>query len=124
MRTMAAEFEGRNDYRSFTDEENEGKSTVVAIESIELAEEGDLLLVRVEGSHFLWKMVRRIVGVLVHVGAGTLTVDEATTFLKEESDVPPKMTAPASGLFLERVYYARGARRPPLRPCIDVRFPR
>ena len=32
-------------------------------ERIEIAEDGDLILVRVEGSHFLWKMVRRMVGV-------------------------------------------------------------
>ena len=31
-----------------------------------------LLLIRIEGSHFLWKMVRRIVGVLVAVGHGEI----------------------------------------------------
>ena len=31
---------------------------------------GDLILVRIGGSHFIWKMVRRMVGVLVEVGCG------------------------------------------------------
>ena len=102
------------DFRSFTDDSADEKSTVVAIERIEIAEDGDLVLVRVEGSHFLWKMVRRMVGVMVDVGRGGTTVEEAATFLREESEIPAKLTAPASGLFLERVYYRGERRRPPL----------
>jgi tRNA pseudouridine38-40 synthase len=124
MRTAAAQLAGMNDFRSFTDDSAEEKSTVVSITGIEMAEAGDLILVRVEGSHFLWKMVRRMVGVIVDVGAGGTTIEQAERFLREESDVPAKLTAPASGLFLERVYYQSGTVRPPLRACADVRFPR
>jgi len=109
------------DFRSFTDDSAEEKSTVVAIERIEIAEEGDLVLVRVEGSHFLWKMVRRMVGVMVEVGRGGATPEQAEAFLGEESGMPAKLTAPASGLFLERVYYQGDRRRPPLRGIVDVR---
>jgi hypothetical protein len=45
-------------------------------------------------------------------------------FLKKDSDVPAKLTAPASGLFLERVYYRGENRRPMLGGVIDVRVPR
>ena len=125
MRAAAERFSGRRDFRSFTDESVEEKSTVVEIERIEIAEDGDLVLIRVEGSHFLWKMVRRMVGVMVDVALGGTSLDEAERFLREESGVPAKLTAPSSGLFLERVYY-RGDRRsrPVLRGCVDVRFPR
>jgi len=124
MRATSEQFAGMKDFRSFTDDSAEEKSTLVAIERIELAEDGDLVLVRVEGSHFLWKMVRRMVGVMVGVGTGGTSVEQAGTFLREESGVPAKLTAPASGLYLERVYYRGDVRRPPLRACIDVRFPR
>lgn len=124
MRSAADRFAGMKDFRSFTDNSAEEKSTVVAIERIEIAEDGDLVLVRVEGSHFLWKMVRRMVGVMVSVGRGETTVEQAERFLREESEIPAKLTAPASGLFLERVYYRDDRRRPPLRGCVDVRFPR
>ena len=124
MRATASRFAGMKDFRSFTDDSADEKSTLVAIERIEVAEDGDLVLVRVEGSHFLWKMVRRMVGVMVDVGSGGTTVEQAETFLREESDVPAKLTAPASGLFLERVYYRGDTRRPPLRGCVDVSFPR
>ena len=39
---------------------------------LEVADDSELVLLRIEGSHFLWKMVRRIVGVLVEVGRGNL----------------------------------------------------
>jgi tRNA pseudouridine38-40 synthase len=115
MRQAAAHFSGMKDFRSFTDDNPEDKSTRVAVERIEIAEEGHLILVRVEGSHFLWKMVRRIVGVLVEVGRGGVTPQQAERFLHEDSGVPAKLTAPASGLFLERVYYPGDHPRLPLR---------
>ena len=124
MRAAARRFAGMKDFRSFTDDTDGEKSTLVAIERIEVAEDGDLVLVRVEGSHFLWKMVRRMVGVIVDVGAGGTTVEQAGTFLREDSATPAKLTAPASGLFLERVYYPGDSRHSALRGCIDVRFPR
>jgi tRNA pseudouridine38-40 synthase len=124
MRKVAERFAGMKDFRSFTDDSADEKSTVVAIERIEIVEAGDLVLVRVEGSHFLWKMVRRMVGVMVDVGIGGTTLDAAASFLREESGIPAKLTAPASGLFLERVYYRNESRRPSLAGVIDVRFPR
>jgi tRNA pseudouridine38-40 synthase len=124
MRRTAERFAGLKDFRSFTDDSADEKSTVVAIERIEMAEDGDLVVVRVEGSHFLWKMVRRMVGVMVDVGLGGTTIEQAASFLSVESGVPAKLTAPASGLFLERVYYRGETRRPPLAGCVDVRFPR
>jgi tRNA pseudouridine38-40 synthase len=124
MRAAAELFAGMKDFRSFTDDDPDEKSTRVAIERIEIAEDGDLILVRVEGSHFLWKMVRRMVGVMADVGAGRTRLDQAQEFLRTDSDVPATLTAPASGLFLERVYYRGETRRPPLRGCVDIRFPR
>ena len=124
MRATAELFSGMKDFRSFTDDSADEKSTVVAIERIEVVEDGDLVIVRVEGSHFLWKMVRRMVGVMVDVGIGGTTVDKAATFLREDSGIPAQLTAPASGLFLERVYYRGETIRPALRGCLDVKFPR
>jgi tRNA pseudouridine38-40 synthase len=124
MRAAAEQFSGLKDFRSFTDDSADEKSTVVAIERIEVAEDGDLVVVRVEGSHFLWKMVRRMIGVMVDVGIGNTSVDQAAVFVREDSSIPATLTAPASGLFLERVYYRGETRRPALRGCVDVRFPR
>ena len=59
--------------RGVADARDEGEpppSTLVLVDQLEIVEEGDLLLVSIEGSHFLWKMVRRMVGVLVEIGRG------------------------------------------------------
>ena len=65
------------------------------IARVRVDEAGDLLLVRVEGSHFLWKMVRRMVGVLVEVGRGELGAGDVARFLREPSGIPARLTAPA-----------------------------
>src|SRR5207244_13409816 len=121
MRRGAAAFVGMHDFQSFSADDPGEKSTQVKVETVELREDGDLILVRVEGSHFLWKMVRRMVGVIVEAGRGGITPEQAEAFLREESAAPAKLTAPASGLFLERVYYQAERERRPLRGVVDVR---
>jgi tRNA pseudouridine38-40 synthase len=98
-------FIGMHDYVSFADQDDLEKSTKVLIEEVQLKVEGDLILVRIIGSHFLWKMVRRMVGVLVEIGRGKLTEKDLKYFFEHESPTPAKYTAPPSGLFLERVTY-------------------
>ena len=120
MRETAALFAGLKDFRAFTAEEPEEKSTKVLMEPIEIAEAGDLVLIRVTGSHFLWKMVRRLVGVMVEAGRGGLTREEASRLLAGPSTHPARLTAPASGLFLERVFYEGERRDHPLRPAVPV----
>lgn len=98
-------FVGMKNFASFTEDDPEEKSTNVLVESVQMKEEGDLILIRIRGSHFIWKMVRRIVGVLAEVGRGKLSFDDVRHFLSKKSDVPAKLTAPPSGLFLEQVLY-------------------
>jgi tRNA pseudouridine38-40 synthase len=62
-------------------------------------------LIRVIGSHFLWRMVRRMTGVLAAVGRGELRIGDVARLLDASSDIPATLTAPSSGLFLESVHY-------------------
>jgi tRNA pseudouridine38-40 synthase len=110
MRAAAQRFVGLHDFQSFSDDDPDEKSTQVLVGALEIYEDGDLILVHIEGSHFIWKMVRRLVGVLVEVGRGSLTADAAAAMLTERSELPARLTAPASGLFLERVFYEGDAR--------------
>jgi len=121
MRAAARPFVGMHDFRSFSDDDPIEKSTDVLVETFDVHEDGDLVLVHIEGSHFLWKMVRRLVGVLVEVGRGGLSSGDAGRLLAQGSDLPARLTAPASGLFLERVYYKDDPRHEPLQPAVVLR---
>jgi tRNA pseudouridine38-40 synthase len=116
MREAAALFAGMKDFQKFTDDDPEEKSTKVLIARIELVEIGALILIRIQGSHFLWKMVRRIVGVLAAVGRGELKPRDA---LDPAIDVAA-MTAPAAGLFLEGVYYANDRGPGPIVAVLNI----
>jgi len=99
-------FSGFHDFASFADKRS-GKetSTLVQIDLVELLETKSLIVFRIAGSHFLWKMVRRIVGVLIEVGRGNLSSQDVEGMLHNPSDIPARVTAPPSGLFLEQVLY-------------------
>ncbi len=97
---------GKHDFRSFCEiEEGKKQSTIVNVQLAEVFVEGDLICFRIGASHFLWKMVRRIVGMLAEVGRGSITFDAFERLLKFESNIPAKYTAPPSGLYLEEVRY-------------------
>jgi tRNA pseudouridine38-40 synthase len=123
MQTAAASFVGMHDFAAFavSDRHDEEASTRVLLERLDFATDGALILVGIEGSHFLWRMVRRLVGVLVAVGRGELLPQAATALLEGRSDLPAKLTAPASGLFLERVFYRNDDRKVPVRAATPVR---
>jgi tRNA pseudouridine38-40 synthase len=115
MREAAVTFVGMRDFKAFAagasrdDGDEPPPSTLVLVDRVEIVEDGALVLVAVEGSHFLWKMVRRMVGFLVEVGRGEAPPKD-----------PARHTAPPSGLFLERVYYKGDPRDEPVRAANRV----
>ena len=105
MESASKLFIGMHNFSSFSDDDPEDKSTKVLIDDVQIKENGDLILIRIIGSHFIWKMVRRIVGILVEVGRGNKTERDIINYLNVNSNEVAKFTAPPSGLFLERVLY-------------------
>jgi tRNA pseudouridine38-40 synthase len=105
MQEAAVIFRGFHDFSSFGATSGEDKSTLVDINHLDVSESGNLILLHILGSHFLWMMVRRITGVLVHAGKGKLTVKEIWGFMNQYSERPSQLAAPPSGLYLQRVYY-------------------
>ena len=120
MREAAAHLPGRHDFTAFADKRlRQEESRIVVVESFELGESGDLILLRIAASHFLWKMVRKIVAALVEVGRGTLTAaDFAAMLAPGAASFSP--TAPPSGLFLEAILYPGETFGRPLNPLVAV----
>jgi len=114
---------GRHDFASFCENPEGHDSTVVVVESAGVAappEADGLVLVRISASHFLWKMVRRVVGILLEVGAGRMSERDVARLFVERDERVARLTVPPSGLFLESVGYPGEADPPaphPLRPA-------
>jgi tRNA pseudouridine38-40 synthase len=92
----------------------------VLVDACDIYEDEDLILFHIEGSHFIWKMVRRMVGVLIEVGRGNLSPVGVQALLASGNGEAARLTAPASGLFLERVYYAGDPRDVPVRSVVTL----
>jgi tRNA pseudouridine38-40 synthase len=105
MRDAGSRLVGFHDFRSFGDVEKDGQSTLVDLTHLDIEDAGDRIFIHISGSHFLWKMVRRVAGVLVEVGRGRMSPDTVEGFLDKPSREPAKFTAPPAGLFLEKVEY-------------------
>ena len=108
MQQAAAFIAGRHDFAAFraADPSKPDESTIVVVDSAEVAVDDNLIVFRIEASHFIWKMVRRLTGSLVKIGLGEVSVEEFQQLLGGKKN--PKLdiaawTAPASGLFLEGV---------------------
>jgi tRNA pseudouridine38-40 synthase len=125
MRAAAGAFVGLQNFEAFTADDPDEKSTTVLVDAVEIESHGALLLIRVRGSHFLWKMVRRMVGVLAAVGRGEIAPGEAAALLDPARTAEARATAaalaaPAAGLFLEAVRYAGDPPIGPLRPVLNI----
>ncbi|HEX5731301.1 MAG TPA: tRNA pseudouridine(38-40) synthase TruA [Blastocatellia bacterium] len=128
MQKVSALLVGRHNFVNFSEPSTDDRSTIVVVDAVELALAADLVLLRITASHFLWKMVRRIVGALVELGRGNISQTVFANLLDPErmghthTDFKVAAhTAPPSGLFLERVIYDRSERLAPIAPAFEVR---
>lgn len=112
MKEAAQLFVGRHDFAAFA--ANRGKvneDTVRTIERIAVSRKGPLIELTFTGEGFLYKMVRMLAGAIVKTAAGQEDISALRARLKNGT---PKWNhvAPAEGLFLVRVRYARRATSP------------
>jgi tRNA pseudouridine38-40 synthase len=120
MQQSAGAIAGRHDFSAFTDKRlKEEDSRIVVVERCELARAGDLILVRIAASHFLWKMVRKLVSYFVEVGRGNVAPADIASRLHANGE-PWSPTAPPSGLFLEGIVYERESFDRELIPIVPV----
>ncbi len=105
MAQALQDLKGFHDFASFSRKPRQEKSTEVLMEQVTLTHSEDLLLIRLRASHFLWNMVRNIVGVTVEIGKGQLPEDTFARALQQYNPDLKQYRMPASGLFLEAIHY-------------------
>ncbi len=109
MRSGAAHFLGKHDFRAFTSSVDKKKNTSRTISSFKVIPSKDLVLFFVEGDGFLQHMVRTMVGSLIEVGRGKMPAQKIGEILKSRNRTKAGPTAPAQGLYLLRVKYNPGS---------------
>lgn len=106
MNRAAAYFVGPYDFSSFctTDTRERGDMTRTLTAS-SWRREGDLVLYTVAGDGFLYNMVRILVGTMLRVAQGKMQPDDMPGILQAKDRRAAGPTAPACGLYLNRVFY-------------------
>jgi tRNA pseudouridine38-40 synthase len=116
MSEASALLHGEHDFSAFRGAGCGAKTTVRTIHSITLARydyldfmtakiQGNFIKIRLEANAFLRHMVRNIVGTLVEVGKGRSSPETAMNILMSGDRKLAGPTAPAKGLFLEKIYF-------------------
>jgi tRNA pseudouridine38-40 synthase len=107
MREAAAALVGEHDFRAFTvKREGELGNAVRRLQRCEIHTNDHEITIILDGSGFLYKMCRAIVGTLVQIGEGKISVSEINAMLDPHDAKSCGMIAPAQGLTLWRVIYA------------------
>lgn len=105
MQEACTHLLGTQDFASLTNERTD--DTVRTLYHLEVKSiTPQLLLIRVIGESFLYKMVRNIVGTLVYIGSGKLKVTDLPQIIASRQRTQAGVTAPAHGLFLKEVFYS------------------
>ncbi|WP_101773782.1 tRNA pseudouridine(38-40) synthase TruA [Peptostreptococcus faecalis] len=104
MKKEIKSFEGEHDFAGFRNSGSSIINTVRTIYKIDIFEEGELIIIEVEGSGFLYNMVRIIVGTIIDIGSGRIT-EPLSDIIESKDRLRAGHTAPPQGLFLKEVKY-------------------
>ena len=113
MQAAAAHFVGEHDFASFSRPDQSRETTVRTVLDCRVSRRGPMLVIGIEGSGFLWNMVRIIVGTLVEVGLGKYAPDDMAKMLAAKDRQAAGSTAPPVGLFLQWIKLGSGSGGPP-----------
>jgi tRNA pseudouridine38-40 synthase len=116
MSEAASLLPGEHDFSSFRGAGCSAKCPIRTVYAAEIARldemsfmtaalKGNFIRFRIAGNAFLRHMVRNIVGTLVEVGKRKMSVETFATVFQSCDRTNAGPTAPAQGLFLERIVY-------------------
>ena len=105
MRLAASAFVGRHDFSAFMSVGSDTEDTVRTVDYLNVERNGDIIEVRIHADGFLYNIVRIIVGTLTEVGFGRISPENVKDIINSKNRANAGMTAPADGLYLNRVDY-------------------
>ena len=102
MKEVAKLYLGVHDFHNFVSGDREDSTCIVY--DIKFYEKDNILNIEFEGKSFYRYMVRNLVGMMIEVGRGKDDISRVKEML-ESTENMPGYTAPASGLYLEKIEY-------------------
>lgn len=107
MKQAARLLVGEHDFTSFARPGHGKQSTIRTIFDFDVSWRGPRIVLAVEGSGFLWNMVRIMVGTLVEVGLGRFRPDDIPKMLEAKDRRSAGPTAPPEGLYLQWIKFSQ-----------------
>jgi len=98
---------GEHDFESFSKVKTDVNHFICDLKQATWSQKGDVLIFTITANRFLRGMVRAIVGTLLDVGTGKLTIKQFQEILKSKDRKKAGMNAPPEGLYLTHVKYPR-----------------
>lgn len=104
LQQQADAFVGSHDFIAFTGSKNTQENTVRCVEYFKVQRQGERVYFYVKANGFLYNMVRIMVGTLLGIAAGQVKYSVDQLLQKKDRSLCGH-TAPACGLYLNRVFY-------------------
>ena len=101
----AKHFLGTHDFSGFCSVNSDVEDTHRTITNAEVTRDGDIVTFRFEGDGFLYNMVRIMVGTLLFISEGKIKSGELSDIISSTDRTRAGKTAPAKGLYLNKVNY-------------------
>ena len=97
---------GEIDFTSFCKHIPQQENRRCTVHQSEWINDGSFVIFKIEANRFLQHLVRCLVGTMVEVAIGRMTVEQFSNILEERNPEAKVYRAPAHGLRLEKVTYA------------------
>lgn len=107
MARAAKALIGKKDFKSFQAKDKKECNSIREIKRISVRRSGSFIIINIQASGFLYNMARNIVGTLIEIGRGKMPPESIKAILSAKDRTKAGPTAPARGLCLVRVGYAR-----------------
>lgn len=98
-------FIGKHCFQNYTSKEEDQDNFVRTINSFDVIVNGDTISFYINGDGFMRYQVRMMVGTLIEVGLGKLTIEKVKEYLESSSRNPVPYKAAPEGLYLLKVNY-------------------
>lgn len=102
---QAQAYIGTYDYSGFSSSGSSVAGTVRTVKNFTVLREGEVLVFTVEADGFLYNMVRIMTGTLLEIAEGKIPPDMLKEIIISGERGRAGRTAPACGLYLNRVFY-------------------